>query len=419
MLGVPMAFAPQITPQYYDRSGSSSSNSYLQPQSQYLSSPYLQSQPQPQQQPQQQPQRIADDYNYNRNYYIPSQRDYQEPLYGYPTFHGDYNPKPYYFAQPSYMTQDDRMETTNPLDYLQAEIYHENERERSNAAFMQNLALYNQKLDSLQERQRQLQDFENQYNLKPSSEFDDYEIDQPSDWYDSTSIVVEPNPIDNYISIPSEPQFQYQQWQPHSSDYDDEMVKELRELKEMKQQRKNAKKGKQQQRVKSYGNLDWQQDMPQSNDEEEEDVIEPENYDDEWINWGGQKRSIQPKKEAGEIKGTSTIAPSTTTTEKSKIIAKLQSKTAGQKEVFLPRPATPVRRPFSEAIMKSMESQDVKSEQQQTPPIYRTIKQIIDMEQNLSHVSKNHGRVHSMNIFASLFRDRTNAKLKIASRKYS
>lgn len=384
MLGLPMSFAPQITPQFY--SGTSSSNNYLQPNSQYISSPYLQSQPQPQQQPQQQPQRIVDDYNYNRNYYYPSQRDYQEPLYGYPTFHGDYNPKPYYFAQPSYITQDDRLETTNPLDYLQAEIYHENERERNNAAFMQNLALYNQKLDSLQARQQQLQQFENMYNLKPSSEFDDYEIDQPSDWYDSTSIVVEQNPVDNYISIPSEPQFQYQQWQPQSSDYDDEMVKELRELKEMKQQRKNMKKGKQQQRVKSYSNLDWQQDMPQ-----DEDVIEPENYDDEWINWGGQKRSIQPKKEAGEIKdkskGTSTIAPSSTT-EKSKIIAKLQSKTSGQKEVVLPRPATPVRKPFSEAIMKTMKSQDIKSEQQ-TPPIYRTIKQIIDMEQNLSHVSKN------------------------------
>lgn len=387
MLGVPMAFAPQITPQYYDRSGSgSSSNSYLQPQSQYLSSAYLQAQPQSQQQ---QPQHIADDYNYNRNYYYPSQRDYQEPLYGYPTYHGDYNPKPYYFAQPSYMTHDDQMETTNPLDYLQAEIYHENERERSNAAFMQNLALYNQKLDSLQARQQQLQQFENMYNLKPSSEFDDYEIDQPSDWYDSASIVVEP---ENYISIPSEPQFQYQQWQPH--DYDDEMVKELKDL---KQQRKSMKKGKQQQRVKSYGNLDWQQDMPQANNEEED---EPENYDDEWINWGGQKRSIQPKKEAGDIKGTSTLAPSTTTTEKSKIISKLQSKVSGQKEVVLPRPAAPVRRPFSEAIMKSMENQDVKSEQQ-TPPIYRTIKQIIDMEQNLSHVSKKypfHGRVHSMNI---------------------
>lgn len=391
MFAVPMAaYTPQISPQYYDRSGSSS-NTYLQPQSQYVSSPYLQSQPQQQQQ--QPPQRVADDYN--RNYYYATntnqqqQRDYQEPLYGYPTFHGDYNPKPYYFAQPSY-AQDERMEQTNPLDYLQAEIFQENERERNNAAFMQNLALYNQKLDSLKDRQQQLQQFENAYNLKPSTEFDDYsDVEQPSDWYDSTSILVEPNTFDNYISIPSEPQFQYQQWQPQSPDYDDEMVKELREL---KQQRKNAKKGKQQQkqqqRVKSYSNLDWQQDMPQASNDEEEDVIEPENYDDEWINWGGQKRSIQPKKDAGDIKGTSTISPSTTSTEKSKIIAKLHSKTSGQKEVVLPRPATPVRRPFSEAIMKSMEGQDIKSEQQKTPPIYRTIKQIIDMEQNLSHVSK-------------------------------
>lgn len=398
---VPVAYSQQIPPQYYERSGSGSSNSYLQPQSQYLSSPY-QAQPQSFQQKPQQPLATADDYNYNRNYYYPSQRDYQEPLYGYPTFHGDYSPKPYYFAQPSYMSQDNQMEATNPLDYLQAEIYQENERERNNAAFMKNLNLYNQKLDSLQARQQQLQQFENMYNLKPSSEFDEYDVEQPSDWYDSTSILVEPNTFDNnYISPQSAPQYQYQQWQP-SSDYDDEMVKELREL---KQQRKNAKKGKQQQRAKSsYDNRDWQSDMPQtSSNDYEEYVSEPEF--DEFINWGGQKRSIQPKKDAGEIKaqqkGTSTIAPGTTTTEKSKIIAKLQSKPAGgQKEVVLPRPAAPVRRPFSEAIMKSMENQEVKAEQQQTPPIYRTIKQIIDMEQNLSHVSKNpYGRVHPLYTF--------------------
>jgi hypothetical protein len=406
----PLAYTQQITPQYYDRPSGigSSSNSYLQPQapSQYLSNPYQPSQ-----------QHVVDDYNYNRNFYnFPSQQqqqqqqqDYQEPLYGYPTFRGDYNPKPYYFAQPSYMSQDDRLEATNPLDYLQAEIIQENERERNNAAFLNNLALYNRKLDSLQARQQQIQQFENAYNLKPSSEFDDYEMEQPSDWYDQTSILVDPGTYESFkgdSNYLNEPQFQYQQWQPHSSDYDDEMVRELSELKEMKQQSRNAaatkkkakQQQKQQQRKDSYRNLDWQRDMPQTSNNDEEEISEPENYDDEWINWGGQKRSIQPKKEIKQEGSSSTAIPSTstttissssTTTEKSKLLGKLHAKFNGQKEVVLPRPATPVRKPFSEAVMKSMGGNLLDSqEEQQTPPIYKTIKQIIDMEQNLSHVSR-------------------------------
>lgn len=401
-----LAYTQQMSPQYYDRVNSASS--YMQaPQTQYISSAYLPQQPAPQQYQKQQPQqqqqqRKVDDRN---NFYYPTQqqRDFQEPLYGYPTFHGDYDPKPYYFAQPSYMAQEDRMETTNPLDYLQAEIFQENERERNNAAFMQNLALYNQKLDSLQARQQKLQQFENMYNLKQS--FEDYDIEQPTDWYDQTSILVDPNSLDNYLSssISSDPQFQFQQWQPHSSDYDDEMVKELRELKEVKQQNKNSasnkkkskqqKQKQQQQRKESYRNLDWQRDMPQTNNYEDEEVIEPENYDDEWINWSGQKRSIQPKKVISDVKQAQSTAAPSLTTQKSKILEKLQSKiTGGQKEVVLPRPATPVRRPFSEAVMKSMgkvsESEESSKSEQQTLPIYKTIKQIIDMEQNLSHVSR-------------------------------
>lgn len=390
------AYAQKISPQYYDRVNSASS--YMQPQQQqFISSAYFPQQQAPQQQQKPQQRKVDDRNNY---YYQTPQRDFQEPLYGYPTFHGDYDPKPYYFAQPSYLPQEDRMETTNPLDYLQAEIFQENERERNNAAFMQNLALYNQKLDSLQARQQKFQQFENMYNLKPSNEFDDYEIEQPSDWYDQTSIVVDPNSIDNYLSTSSDPQFQYQQWHPHSSDYVDEEVKELRELKQMKQQNKNSaasnkkksKQQKQQQRKDSYRNLDWQRDMPQTYNNDYEELIEPENYDDEWINWSGQKRSIQPKKVITDIKQAqqSTPAPSTTTTQKSKILEKLQSKiTAGQKEVVLPRPANPVRRPFSEAVMKSMgKVSESEESDQQTLPIYKTIKQIIDMEQNLSHVSR-------------------------------
>lgn len=396
----------QIPPQqYYDGRGSSS---YIQPQQlQYLSAvPYVQAQQQklpPQQQQQQ--QRIADDYNYRQHpsyFYYPQQRDYQETLYGIPTYHGDYNPKPYYFARPSYMTEDDRLETTNPLDYLHEEILEENERARNNAAFMQNLALYNRQVDSLQGRQQQMQQIQEMYNLKPSSEFDDYEIEQPTDWYDQTAVLLDPSNYDVPQQQQQQSQYQYPQ---RPADYDDEVVKELKEL---KQNRKSNGRGYEMPKQQMYNNIDWQSDMP--TEENDDDVMEPDNYDDEWINWGSEKRSIQPKKEIADgkqtqtaekqLQGTTKSAAVTTSkpasstikssptpvkisTDNSKLLGKLRK---GQKEVVLPRPATPVRRPFSESIMKSLGSKAI-DDKEQTAPIYKTIKQIIDMEQNLSHVS--------------------------------
>lgn len=355
---------------------------------------------------------ITDDYNYNsrnqpiqnpNNYYYYPRQDYGTPLYGIPTYRGDYQPKPYYFAQPSY-SSDDRVEATNPLDYLHEEILQENERERSmnNAAFMQNLALYNKQVDSLHGRQQQLQQLQDLYNLKVMNDPDDYDVEQPNDWYDQTSILVDPGTFENYKSsdydmMPQANQYQ-QPYQPRPSDYDDEMVKELRDL--TKQNRKSsAKKPSMKQAKKlppfnnvqqpTYNNFDWQQDMPQESD----DLPEPEyeaDEDDSWINWD-QKRDIQPKKQTPSVNKLPDAKPAATTqspvkasTENSKLIAMLHK---GQKEVVLPRPATPVRRPFSEPIMKMMKANGDAKESEKTPPIYKTIKQIIDMEQNLSHVS--------------------------------
>lgn len=384
-------------PQYYEKTANTN---YLQSQPQYLSVPYTQ-------------QRSAEDYNVNSNrnpnpnyYYYPRQ-DYQSPLFGVPTYRGDYQPKPYYFAQPSYSSSDDHIETTNPLDYLHEEILQENERERSlnNAAFMQNLALYNKQVDSLHSRQQQLQQLQELYNLKSSNDPEDYDLEQPSDWYDQTSILVDPNTFDGYNGdyqmMPQVPSNQYQ-YPSRPSDYDDEMVKELRDLTKQNQKSSGTKDYASPSMKEAYNNIDWQQDMPQEND----DVIEAE-YDDEddsWINWG-QKRNIQPKKDNGLVDSkqtqqtvnklpiskkptVSTQTPITSVTENSKLIAKLHR---GQKEVVLPRPATPVRKPFTEPIMKMMKANknvDGKpSKSEPTPPIYKTIKQIIDMEQNLSHVS--------------------------------
>lgn len=400
-MSVPEPMVPIYTqasqPQYYDKSASA--NYMSQPQ--YLSVPY----PKP---------RVADDYNRNQNpyYYYPRQ-DYQTPLYGIPTYRGDYQPKPYYFAQPSYSSSDDHVEATNPLDYLHEEILQENERERSmnNAAFMQNLALYNKQVDSLHGRQQQIQQLQDLYNLKSTYDPDDYDVEQPNDWYDETSIQLseDPSTFENYNNdypiISQAPSNQYQ-YESRPSDYDDEMVKELRDLTKQTRKSSGLKNYATPSFKQSYSNRDWQQDMSKQND----DVIEPE-YDDEddsWINWD-QKRSVQPKKDYGVVDtkqtpstvnklpvggsskpSVSTQAPVTSSsTENSKLILKLHK---GQKEVVLPRPATPVRKPFTEPIMKMMKANNEvdgkpTSKSLQTPPIYKTIKQIIDMEQNLSHVS--------------------------------
>lgn len=364
--------------QYFD----DTPNANYQPQ--YLSLPY----PQP---------RVAEDYsrNPNPNYYYYPRQEYQMPLYGIPTYRGDYQPKPYYFAQPSYTSSDDQLEATNPLDYLHEEILQENERERSlnNAQFMQNLALYNKQVDSLHGRQQQLQQFQDLYNLKSSHDPEDYDVEQPSDWYDQTSIYVDPATYENF-NHEYQPAASQQQYASRPSEYDDEMVKELRDL--TKQHRSKSKE-----KIRdSYNGIDWQQDYPH----ESEDIADPQYDDDDtWINWD-QKRNVQPKKDYGAVDAkqtatgklpakpskpmASTPTPATSTAENSKLIGKLHK---GQKEVVLPRPATPVRKPFSESIMKMMNA-NVKSDEHKSepsPPIYKTIKQIIDMEQNLSHVSTN------------------------------
>ncbi|CRL01227.1 CLUMA_CG014245, isoform A [Clunio marinus] len=252
--------------------------------------------------------------------------------------------------------------------------------------------------DSLHNRQQQLQKMQDLYNLKAFNDPEDYDIEQPNDWYDQTAILVDPNTFEGYKSdydlMPQASQDQYQ-YQSRPSDYEDEVVKELKDL--TKQNRKNSvgKDFISSPVSNSYNEFEWQQDMPQEND----DSTEPEYDEDEWINWD-QKRNIQPKKDYGltddkhekqkNIKIETVTTPTSVTTEKSKLITKIHK---GQKEVVLPRPATPVRKPFSEPIMKMMKSKSDADEKarkmEQTPPIYKTIKQIIDMEQNLNHLSSN------------------------------
>lgn len=405
-------YPPQTAQQYYEQN-----------MPQYLSVP---SYPQPL-------QRVYDEYNNRQNYYYYPREEYHS--FGMPTYRGEYKPTPYYYARPSFSLDEEerlqRLEQSNPLDDLHEEIQQEHELERArallqkggqyqkqsgwyprqmqpqappvssnfaednaNSEFMRNLVMYNKQLDSLDNRGE---------NFETNNNIDDYEEEYEEDptWYDTTSIQVE-RPYYNNEEMPNQQMLTYQThaqqhqqkqplMKPVSSDYDEE-VKELKELAASKNHDyvPPAFPG---------NNNNWQQDV---NYESESD------YDDDWINWD-RKRSIQPKKDMGifslgekklpaaskmNLNSNNIFASQTTkkpevktTTEKPKMVAKPYT---GQKEVVLPRPANPVRRPFTEPVMKMLEKESkAKAKKSNTQPIYGTIKQIIDMEENLSHVSKN------------------------------
>ena len=422
-----------IPPQYYDRMNSNNYGQQQQPD--YQQQQYLSMSPS-------HPQRM-EDYGSNKNnyyYYYPRQEDYErEPLYGVPTYRGEYKTpaSPYLFAEPSYTSddEDNQIEITNPLDYLHEEINHENkERSRNqNVAFMQNLAMYNKVLDSLpknlqQPQQRQQEEPQDTYN---SNEYEDYEMDEPAEqWYDQTSIQSDDSYDNSYNKINNNNNnnninnnnnnnnnynnynndYQLPQSMSYQSDTTPELLpidydQEVRELKDLTKQKHNGNHNTQS-HTNHQNNKHWQQDLTHSNIYDHE----TEYVDDDWINWE-RKRAIQPKKDYGFVEYLKPKTENSKHDDKPKQLkAEKSDKSAtakaivlkvdnlnkvilhsGQKEVVLPRPATPVRRPFTEPIMQMMKNNNVemKSKKSQAPPaIYSTIKQIIDMKQNLSHVSK-------------------------------
>ena len=421
-------YPPQTAQQYYEQN-----------MPQYLSVP---SYPQPL-------QRVYDEYNNRQNYYYYPREEYHS--FGMPTYRGEYKPTPYYYARPSFSLDEEerlqRLEQSNPLDDLHEEIQQEHELERArallqkgqyqdqsawyprqqltpaiappvssnhpnyqedntNSEFMRNLVMYNKQLDSLDNRgdnyDNNMDDYEEEY------------VEDPS-WYDTTSIQSEQpynynnnndnnEELDNQQMLTYQPQAQlqphYQQKQtlqkPITDDYDEE-VKELKDL--------AAHKNHQYVPPSFPGNNNnWQQELNYENEQPD--------YEDDWINWD-KKRSIQPKKDLGIFNLAEQKLPATKTNDKinnidnynifaSQTTKKPEVKTSttekpkmtiviphkGQKEVVLPRPATPVRRPFTEPVMRMLENESrAKAKKSNTQPIFGTIKKIIDMEENLSHVS--------------------------------
>lgn len=159
---------------------------------------------------------------------------------------------------------------------------------------------------------------------------------------------------------------------------------------------------------------DYMQDSYESEPEYDED--------DEWINWD-KKRSadIKPivkskvlfnaRKPSPVVayfqKSNPTMKPTaspsvvkSSTAEPMPVKSKLPTggaaRYSGQKEVVLPRPASPVRHPFSEPVMDMLTHNSIQEKREikksDEPPekstnVYGTIKQLLAMEQSLNKVS--------------------------------
>ncbi|XP_029709140.2 probable serine/threonine-protein kinase tsuA [Aedes albopictus] len=348
---------------------------------------------------------------YNSNYYYvpPVQRRHQRfdryPSYGLPTFQGEYKPTPYYYAHaPSYSYSDDR-ESNNPLDDLHEEMLQEDERERArdfmpvgqeqwyespsrhpaDNAFLRNLIMYNNQMNSLRNKQ-----------FESNEDYEEYEDTEP-EYYD-TPYADSRNSYSGYVNpytgnSPSQGSntnnrnmlnkiTSLRNSMAKNAVEDDE---EVQELKSLIHQQKNSRPQQQQQQQqllqqpqfpeqqtpspvqdfkqhqqRSLSN-DYQQ-YPSSSDSWQRDSpsystysdYDSENeYDDSWSHWD-RKRNVQPKKlilPVGTTSSTTTHAPLTTTTttvaptEKPKV--EIVQGRNGQKEVVLPRPAAPVRNPFA------------------------------------------------------------------------
>lgn len=89
---------------------------------------------------------------------------------------------------------------------------------------------------------------------------------------------------------------------------------------------------------------------------------------------------------SGKTLSTSTMSPTVGVTTTTSTEQPARDVRGGQKEVVLMRPATPVRRPFSEPVMELL-AQQGGPERKRTPSVYDTIKHLLEMEKNLEEVS--------------------------------
>ncbi|XP_055376609.1 probable serine/threonine-protein kinase DDB_G0280133 [Condylostylus longicornis] len=219
----------------------------------------------------------------NNNYYYYPHHEYR--TYGMPTYHGEYKPKPYYYAPaPRYSYFDDHEITSNPFDDLHEEMLHEDERiqhrqilqdqpayfgkenwyqtgpsrqDELTNNFLRNLIAYNRQLEQ-QERERQLaeqaiddeymqRDQYAVYNNEPEPEYDDYS--EIGDYEYENSQPIEPKNVlerKKFETIQAnqqekflQEQKQRQQYQNKLNEVDDEDVRQLKNLAKYSKQNTN------------------------------------------------------------------------------------------------------------------------------------------------------------------------------------
>lgn len=338
----------------------------------------------------------------NNYYYLPRR---ESQYYGLPTYRGEYKPTQYYYAHsPSYSYYDDRSEQANPLDDLHEEMLQEDQRERQrdysigqetwyeNPAakqdrltnvFLKNLIAYNNKQLGREADQ--------------SGEFEDYDGDgNDAEYYEQGS--------NNNLNVRKYNNHQQPQYQNEYKEHEDKDVMDLNSL---------AEKSYHKEPMSQSNYPDYQQDL--SNTYEEE----PEYEDDAWINWSSKRSGNVADKTIG-LATFSDRKPSTEQHLHKPIVSVPTAKQStskpaidtitksaqpsvhtngvkvlgnGQKEIVLPRPATPVRNPFADPLMDMLTHNSIQDKRQvngkskSSTTVYDTIRQLVAMEHDLDKVS--------------------------------
>lgn len=263
----------------------------------------------------------------------------------------------------------------DPVDDLQEEMHQEDEREEAlpvgqemwyendadgerrddsiddvNAAFLQNLMLYNDAMADADVGD----DYYRYEEPETSGNIDDgYAIDAPYAYYAPWTDTGRKHPGDL-----------------------DEDVKELKMLQEEPKKQRKAQGGKKQ-RKERKGEAEQRIRMLEKGAANKKTPSSGANDSEAWIKWSGDKRAVT---------GATTSTMTTTTTPSAGEIAQRDAR-RGQKEVVLVRPATPVRRPFSEPVMQLLQRTHQQPERKRTPSVYDTIKHLLEMEKSLEQVS--------------------------------
>lgn len=338
----------------------------------------------------------------NGYYYYPS---HEYHAYGMPTYHGDYKPKSIYYApRPKYSYYDDREITSNPLDDLQEEILQEDEQERQSELlpyngeepdasetwydevpqdmpvnneqddlannFLHNLMEYNRQVEENQRLQKLRADtiqteqhpveYDEYLELNP----DDYQY-EPQGEVNNFDIEKYRKEMDQYAEIPKKLLTE------SSTDMDDEDVRQLKSLvqkhhhEQPKVQRTKDENEHHNEFSLRKSTNNWKQSPAVIANSAQYDIDKTSNHnkyndydessieydDDSWINWDRKRSGKRTQFQKSKQSSTTNVALSaplvkTFTPHSTTVVPSLNQKMLGQKEVVLPRPATPQRQLF-------------------------------------------------------------------------